>query len=240
MGLDFGDKTIGVSVSVNGRVATGITTIKRSGEEAFRPAMKQLKKIIAHYGVTHIVVGEPKHMDGSEGIRCEKTRLFQEKLTRYFKSIPVHLWDERLSTKAVSWAFEGRRQHYKKRVDEMAAVYILQGYLDYIRRNKMSTNEHEPIAWDEPDDDPDDNDDIVLYDEDGEELSLQILASKQDETGMYVLAAEGDEEDVALFKLTPNGDEEVIFEMVDEDHDEFQHVFNLFKDDYESLGIDIV
>jgi len=232
MGLDLGDKTIGVSVSsLDGRVATGVTTIKRTDENAFRPALKQLKDIIRKYEITHILLGKPLLLNGDEADRVEKTLAFKEKLLRYFKSISVELWDERLSTQAVSRVFEGRPGDYKNHVDEMAAVYILQGYLDYRRSGMIN----EPIAWDENDDD-----DIVLYNDDGDELPLQILASREDPTGMYILAVEGDDdEEVAHFKLIPGDDDDMIFELVDEEHESFQHVFNLFKDDYESLGIDI-
>ena len=233
LGLDLGDKTIGVSVSsLDGRVATGVCTIKRTDEASFRPALKQLKEIIKKYGITHILLGEPKHLNGDESFRSEKSLVFKEKLMRYFKNIPVELWDERLSTKAVTRGFDGRAKDYKKHVDEMAAVYILQGYLDYRRSGMMN----EPIAWDDENDD-----DIVLYNDDGDELPLQILASREDPTGMYILAVEGDDDDaeVAHFKLIPGDGDDMIFELVDEDHELFDKVFALFKDDYESLGIEI-
>jgi len=131
MGLDFGDKTIGVSVSSpSGKVAIGITTLTRQDEAALRPNLKALKTIIQEYGITNIVLGYPKHLDGRESPRCKKTLVFKDKLNRYFKSIPVELWDERLSTRAVSRVFEGTRDQFYKHVDEMAAVYILQGFLD--------------------------------------------------------------------------------------------------------------
>ena len=226
LGLDFGDKTIGVSISnINNRVATGVTTIIRTGEEAFRPALKELKKIIAEYGITNIILGNPINMDGSESERSHITLVFKGKLERYFKNIHVELWDERLSTRAVARVFEGNRKKYNKSVDEMAAVYILQGFLDNtnLERSKKMTN---------------DNDDIVLYNDDGDEMPLQILASREDPTGVYVLALEG-EEDVAHFKLIPGDEDEMIFELIDDEHEDFEYVFNLFKDDYESLGIDV-
>ncbi|MCL2286477.1 MAG: Holliday junction resolvase RuvX [Firmicutes bacterium] len=131
MGLDFGDKTIGVSVSSpSGKVAVGITTLTRQEELALRSSLKALKLIIKEYGITNIVLGYPKHLDGRDSQRCEKTLAFKDKLNRYFKSMPVELWDERLSTRAVSRVFEGTRQQFEKHVDEMAAVYILQGFLD--------------------------------------------------------------------------------------------------------------
>lgn len=95
---------------------------------------------------------------------------------------------------------------------------------------------NEPIAWDENEDD-----DIVLYNDDGDEMPLQILSSREDATGMYVLALEGDEDDaeVVHFKLIPGDEDDMIFELVDQEHDDFARVFALFKDDYETLGVDI-
>ena len=232
MGLDFGDKTIGVSISHDMRVATGVTTIKRADENAIRPALKQLKEIIRKYEITHILLGNPLHLSGEVSERTEKTFAFKEKLLRYFKNISVELWDERLSTKAVTRVYEGRAKDHKKHVDEMAAVYILQGYLDY-RRSAMV---NEPIAWDDNEDD-----DIVLYNDDGDEMPLQILSSHQDETGMYVLALDGDEDDeeVVHFKLMPGEDDEMIFELIDQEHVDFARVFKMFKEDYETLGVDV-
>jgi len=224
LGLDYGSKTIGVSVSSpSGKVATGVTTLTRTDENALRPSLKALKEIIRQYGITHIILGYPKHMSGDESERCQKTLIFKEKLNRYFKSIPVELWDERLSTAAVTRTFEGKQADYKKHVDEMAAVYILQGYLD--RRSNME-NENT----------------IVLYDEDGNEIAMQILSSRQMGEATYVLVAEEDDEEsaeVMHFKLIDDGDNDTIFEMVDEEHADFDSVFELFKDDYAELGIEI-
>jgi len=230
LGIDFGDKNIGVAVSnLAAKVATGVTTIKRKDEAAYKPILKQLKEIIREYEITHIVLGNPKLLNGSEAERSLKTIAFKEKLQRYFKSISVELWDERLSTKAVSRSFNGlnKAEDYKKSVDKMAAVYILQGYLDYRRSKNMS----EPINQEE---------ELVVVNDNGEELPLQILASHQTEEGLYILALENNEsEEVLHFKLIPSDDEEVILELVDEEHDEFDAVFAMFKDDYEALEISI-
>jgi len=248
LGLDYGDKTIGVAVSLNGRVATGVTTLRRKDPQALRPSLKELKAIIAEYGATHIILGYPKNMDGEESTRCELTMAFKEKLGRYFKSKPVELWDERLSTRAVSRVFEGNKAGYQRSVDTMAAVYILQGYLDHknhkeVKNGNLHDEEgaylmtNEPTQLDEMDDD---DDSIVLVTDDGEEMPLQILSSKEGEAGvMYVLAAEGEDGFVSHFKCTPSGDDEVTFELIDDEHEDFERVFEMFKDDYETLGIDI-
>ena len=140
LGLDFGDKTMGISVSGHGgNVAVGVTTLRRTNPDELRPNLKELKAIIKEYGITNIVLGYPLHLSGRSSARSEKTLAFKDKLNRYFKSITVELWDERLSTSAVSRVFCGdpksEKKRYEANVDEMAAVYILQGYLDNLQRN---------------------------------------------------------------------------------------------------------
>jgi len=268
LGLDYGDKTIGVAVSLNGRVATGVTTLRRKDPASLRPSLKELKAILAEYKATHIILGFPKNMDGEENPRCELTMAFKEKLERYFKR-PVILWDERLSTRAVSRVYKGNRAGYQASVDTMAAVYILQGFLDYrnnhpsrkarcresgseaefisaergglgaeplLKKEEGMTNE--PTQFDEMDE-MDDENIIILVDDDGEEMPLQILSSREDEDGMYVLAAEGEDGLVSHFKCTPSGEDEVTFEIIDSDHEDYERVFEMFKEDYETLGIDI-
>ena len=80
---------------------------------------------------------------------------------------------------------------------------------------------------------------MVLYGEDGEEMPLQILASREMQDCIYVLAVAPDDDEVAHFKCVPSGEDEVLFELIDDEHEEFDMVFNLFKDDYEELGIEI-
>jgi len=138
IGLDYGDKTIGVALGCpDSKVATGLETIRRTSIEALRPSINRLGEITATYGITHIILGYPINMDGSLSHRAEKTHDFRDKLKRNFKSIEVILWDERMSTQAVTRAFfadvsgsKKRRRTYSSHVDEMAAVYILQGYLN--------------------------------------------------------------------------------------------------------------
>ena len=239
LGLDFGDKTIGVSVSSpSGKVAIGITTLVRENTESLRPSLRKLKNITREYGITNIVLGYPVHLDGRESPRCIKTMEFKEKLGRYFKSIAVELWDERLSTRAVSRTFEGKRTQYKQHVDEMAAVYILQGFLDKYNLDKEKFNmEQDPKLQEFDEDDAT----ITLYDEDGNEVEMQILAIRKSGDTTYAMVVEEDDEDseVMHFKLIEDDDNDTIFEMIDEEHEDFNHVFELFKDDYKALGVDI-
>ena len=240
LGLDFGEKTIGVSVSVNGRVATGVKTLRRKDPAALRPYLKELKLIIREYGINHIILGFPKHLDGEESARCAETLAFKEKLGRYFKNIETTLWDERFSTKAVSRVFDGSRRDFKKSADKMAAVYILQGYLDFINSNN-STGKEKLMTEDFNILDDEDGDDLVIVNEDGEERPLQILSSHEDQSGIYLLAIEAEEGEVFHFKCQPSEDDEedVILEQIDKEHDDFDRVFAMFKNEYEELGIDV-
>jgi putative Holliday junction resolvase len=236
VGLDYGEKTIGVAISHNGRVATGVTTLRRKDPAALRPCLKELKIILRENEVKNIVLGFPKNMDGEESARCADTLAFKEKLLRYFKNINVILWDERLSTLAVSRVFEGKRNNYKKSVDTMAAVYILQGYLDY-------KNGEENIALQTVDDFEEFNEDEGLFieTEDGEKIPVNIIASREEESGIYLLAITEDESDAVFFRCTPSdtNPEEVILETIDAEHEAFKTIFEMFKDeldDYELEG----
>lgn len=137
LGLDYGDKTVGVAVSDPfGWTAQGLEIIKRNNENEYKQSLGRLAQIIDEYGVEKIVLGYPKNMDNSEGPRCEKTRAYKERLEKRFVNIPVVLWDERLSTVAAYRSLhEGGIAGARSRqvIDKMAAVHILQGYLDSIR-----------------------------------------------------------------------------------------------------------
>ena len=128
MGLDFGERTIGVAISdALLWTAQGIKTIRRSPRE-----LDELDELIKAYEVSQIVLGLPKNMNGTLGPRSELTTEFAGLLKERF-SLPVHMWDERLSTVAAERSLlEGdvSRAKRKKVIDKMAAVFILQGYLD--------------------------------------------------------------------------------------------------------------
>ncbi len=139
LGLDYGSKTVGVAISDElGLIATGIETITRDNEVSIKKTVKRLEEIIKEHSIKKIVLGYPKNMDGTEGERCEKTADFKARLERNFKRVEVILWDERLSTKvAIDILNESKmnKKDHKKVVDKMAAMYILQGYLDSCKRN---------------------------------------------------------------------------------------------------------
>lgn len=137
MGLDYGSKTVGVAVSdVLGLTAQGIETVQRKAENKLRQTLARLEELIAQYGVDTIVLGYPINMNNTVGDRAEKTLEFKEILERR-TGIPVIMWDERLTTvEAERVLIEGRvrREQRKVYVDKLAAVLILQSYLD-VRKN---------------------------------------------------------------------------------------------------------
>ncbi|WP_199478291.1 Holliday junction resolvase RuvX [Peribacillus saganii] len=132
MGLDLGSKTIGVAVSdAMGWTAQGIETIKID-EAKNEFGFNRLGKIINEHEVSKIVLGLPKNMNGTLGPRAEISQTFASKLEKKYK-LPVILWDERLTTMAAERVLleaDMSRGKRKKVIDKMAAVMILQGYLD--------------------------------------------------------------------------------------------------------------
>jgi putative Holliday junction resolvase len=130
LGLDVGSKTIGMAVSdLLGITAQGLTTMRRQNK---RLDFGQLKKVIRDYNVTEIVVGYPLRMSGAEGIQSDKMKLFAEELHKKFK-LPVHLCDERLTSAQANRVLRDSEMSIKRRgevVDRLAAVLILQGWMD--------------------------------------------------------------------------------------------------------------
>lgn len=133
MGLDFGAKTVGVAVSDPMLItAQGIEIIRRKDENKLRQTLARIEELILQYQVEEIVLGLPKNMNDSLGSRAELTLEFKEKLERR-TGLPVHMWDERLTTAAADRAMIEagiRRENRKEYVDKIAAVFILQGYLN--------------------------------------------------------------------------------------------------------------
>lgn len=139
MGLDFGSKTVGVAISDQLLLtAQGKEIIRRERADKLRQTLARIETLITENEIDRIVLGCPKNMDGSEGERVEKTKAFQEMLERR-TGLEVVLWDERLTTVAADrYMMEAgiRRENRRQYVDEIAAVFILQGYLDYLRNQK--------------------------------------------------------------------------------------------------------
>lgn len=139
IGLDFGSKTVGVAVSDELLItAQGIEIVRRKSENKLRQTLARIEELIKEYNVEKIVLGFPKNMNNSEGERCEKTLEFKEMLERR-TGLTVELWDERLTTVAAdNLMMEAgiRRENRKEYVDQIAASFILQGYLDYLQNEK--------------------------------------------------------------------------------------------------------
>ena len=136
LGLDFGSKTVGVAVS-DGLLLTaqGVETIERKDENKLRKTCARIEELIAEYEITEIVLGLPKNMNNTEGERVEKTKAFGEMLERR-TGLPVHYWDERLTTVAAEQILMEsgvRRENRIAVIDKVAAGLILQGYLDCLR-----------------------------------------------------------------------------------------------------------
>ena len=134
MGLDYGSKTVGVAVSDELMLtAQGVEIVRREKEDKLRRTYARIEELIKEYGVDKIVLGFPKNMNNTEGERCAKVKAFGSNVKRR-TGLPVILWDERLTTVAAERSMEETGVKDKKKyVDEIAAMFILQGYLDSLR-----------------------------------------------------------------------------------------------------------
>ena len=137
LGLDYGSKTVGVAVSDPlGLTAQAVETIWRKQENHLRQTLARIDELAAEYQVERIVLGYPKNMNNTIGERAEKALEFQQMLEKR-TGLQVIMWDERLTTvEANRTLMEAsvRRENRKKYLDQHAAVFILQGYLDSLPR----------------------------------------------------------------------------------------------------------
>ncbi len=136
LGMDVGEKTIGLALSDLGRmIATPMETLRRG---KFGTDVQKLAAIITQQRVGGIIIGLPMNMDGSEGPRAQSVRQFVRNLLKHFP-LPIALWDERMSTMAVTRVLidaDASRARRAELVDKMAAAYILQGALDRMAQGK--------------------------------------------------------------------------------------------------------
>lgn len=141
LGLDFGSKTVGVAVSDELLItAQGLEIVRRESENKLRKTLARIEQIIEEYKIEKIVLGFPKNMNNTIGERGEKTQAFKEMLERR-TGLEVIMWDERLTTVSADRTMMEagvRRENRKKYVDQIAATFILQGYLDSIAMNKYN------------------------------------------------------------------------------------------------------
>ena len=146
MGLDYGSVTVGVAISDPLLItAQGIEVIRRKQENKLRQTYARIEALIEEYGVERIVVGFPKHLNNTVGVRAELAEEFAENVRRR-TGLEVVMWDERLTTVAAHRVLDEAELSYKKKaevVDMLAAVLILQGYLDYLsmQSKKQETEE---------------------------------------------------------------------------------------------------
>ena len=136
MGLDIGDRTIGVSLSdTTWQISTPLKTIERRGT---LKEIEVIRQLINEHTVVGVVAGYPLNMNGSEGSQAQKVRTFAQALAQALE-LPVVLWDERWSTLAASRTLleaDLSRKKQRRVIDQVAAVYILQGVLDALNRGK--------------------------------------------------------------------------------------------------------
>ncbi|MEN6412580.1 MAG: Holliday junction resolvase RuvX [Veillonellales bacterium] len=138
LALDVGDKTIGVAASDELLLtAQGVEVIRRTGR---KKDVLRLRELIAAYESDVLVIGLPKNMNGTIGARCELVQKFAESLMKEFPQVSIQFWDERLSTVAAEKsliAADVSRTKRRRVIDKMAAVFILQGYLDSLSHQKL-------------------------------------------------------------------------------------------------------
>ena len=139
LGLDYGAKTVGVAVSDPlGLTAQGVEIIRRQRETKLRQTLARIEELAQFYGAEKIVLGLPKHMNDDIGERAEKTLEFRDMLEKRL-GLPVEMEDERLTTVEAIRAMNEMNLRGKERkavVDEIAAVFILQTYLDRLQIRK--------------------------------------------------------------------------------------------------------
>lgn len=132
MGLDVGSKTVGIAISDElGWTAQGLKTLKID-EEKNKFGFDEIGQLIKEYGISQVVIGMPKNMNGTIGPRGEASKRYAEEIGNQF-SVSTILWDERLTTMAAERVLleaDVSRKKRKKVIDKMAAMMILQGYLD--------------------------------------------------------------------------------------------------------------
>lgn len=139
LGLDYGSKTVGVAVSDPlGLTAQGVEIIRRQSENKMRRTLARIEELIGQYQAEKIVLGLPKNMNNTLGDRAEKSLELKATLERR-TGLDVVMWDERLTTVSANRVLMEtgvRRENRKEHVDEIAAIFILQGYLDYLQYQK--------------------------------------------------------------------------------------------------------
>ena len=146
LGLDYGTKTVGVAVcDPLEYTAQGLEIIRRKEDNKLRQTLARIEEIIKEYDVERVVLGYPKHLNNTIGDRAEKSVEFGQMIERR-TGLPVIMWDERFTTVSANQILmesKVRREDRKEYVDKVAAVIILQGYLDMLSMQKKQAQEQE-------------------------------------------------------------------------------------------------
>ncbi len=248
LGIDYGDKNIGIAVSdLLGYTAQPVCVLRRQDKLEYKNTIAEIKKIFEDYECGSIVLGYPVSLDNRELERCKKTLLFKERLESIMQGVEITLRDERLSTIGAMRPLDEAGLRYGKKkdvIDKMAAVYILQGYLDYKAKQKDISDKEKAKMNDEFDNEMDGFDEefevISFTSEDGEKLDCIIIDSLEHEGTTYLLVvnaedAEDDEAPADILKEVAEGDDTFSYEFI-EDDEEFEKIAAMFeenKDDYE-------
>lgn len=226
--LDVGDRRIGIAVSDPlGLTAQPIETYTRVG---YGPDTRHIKAVADSYNTSHILCGLPRNMDGSEGFQVGKVREFAAQLEQ--AGLTVEYYDERMTTiQAESALLEGglHRDERKRKVDMVAAVMILQSYLDAEASRQRAEAEMADADAEEPDYE-EDSDIWVFDDEDGNPVTLRLVHEVTIEGIRYLLFNDMDNPDPDadfLVMAESNVDGELQYESV-EDEELIQHIYDIY------------
>ena len=236
IGLDYGSKTVGVALSDPLLMtAQAVETIWRKEENKLRQTLARIEEIIKKEGVTLIVLGFPKNMNNTIGDRAQKTGEFAKALERR-TGLKVVLWDERMSTMAAARTLmegEVRRENRKTYVDQLAAVFILQGYLDYLAIHSgwlwrsMMSNQGKV--------------EFTLTDT-GEKEAFYIVEQTRINNINYILVADSkeDEAQALILKESYEGTDtsEAVYSIVDND-DELDAISKVFAQMVDDIDIEL-
>ena len=223
IGLDVGTKTVGVALSDPlGITAQPFETITRKENNKLRRTYARIEQIISEYDVTEIVVGYPKNMDDTIGERAKACEEFAAALERR-TGLPVTLWDERLTTVEADEVLEEcgmRRENRKTVIDQLAAVFILRGYMESKQKYYL-----EDLFFMEK---------LEFIDENGEKTQFYVIEETRINGINYLLVSESDNEDeeAEAYILKDTSDaasEEAVYEFVEEDS-ELEAVGKVFSE----------
>lgn len=244
MGLDYGSVTVGVAISDALLVtAQGIEVIRRKQENKLRQTLARIDELVKEYEVNLIVLGYPKNMNNTVGERGEKSEEFAEML-RKRTGLEVILWDERLTTVSAHNAMiEGnmRREDRAKIVDKVAAVLILQGYLDRRAQQEKEKNKKWKNRESRRGIMSDNQEKITFTTEDGEQIDFYVLQQTTINGENYILVADNTEEDeeanaLILKESAQKDSDEVLYDVV-EDEEQLNAIAKVFEELMEDIDI---